>query len=811
MFAIDKLNKNKPLHAYIDKFDSCERRLTDTLDKFKRLNIKDTERISRIYETTNPSSGLLLKLREARMSLINCVQERHSLVQAKLNDVERYLQNYMSKRTEEATLSTETPGINDQNHNKNHLANKNLARLVNCLKFMLANSISLSKYDAQLEELMKDNKNNDDGLYDRAKSLRCDLIAKARKQIDLVSKSPSGLYDNLTALSCLNDQLNAALEQKLEANLKNVARFREFNESFHVIKSDIEKSMLELQEKGLGFVDFRALKAHCLEPIESFHEKLVADLESLSGKVERYSLLAHRLEGSLKDVEAKFMNKIEFSMSRLDGIIQKNNLDTSASNTANDFENMESRLNYLKSIKLFLTSAQLKTDIEILQQLGSQLQQRGLQQRSHECVRIKYLDLVCRIDGEIKELEQEFAKWKAIVGKSTKLLDLIRATHEQLAKISLAGNRCDRVNSTEINNQSCSFNTSELLNGLEELSTNSLEYRIELKENKSLCQLIDFLKFEVLATLLENEPVKQEVAEFSCQATIRSCSIRLIVDNVLEEWRQVVDKTNHKIGKLERFKKTLADLDARLNKVREQIFNWEVYLNRECLAGVDLVNFQAIVGKRAELEGLLRTMEKKETDTQHLFKVCLNANRHNLNGSRQNQQLILNLKERWCSLKAVTKDKLLHIQSLWMLLTDLNDQMENFYMVLEKTETFYRHTCQAGNNPRVVFKLIQELYLTIQDDFKLIKYLNESFVNFSKLASYFAFFDLLNKLKEKFMSLSNAWDSLHNEIAVKIKNVRFVYSLFNRIIGIRIFFLIFLLPFFRAESMRIRCARIAMA
>lgn len=194
---------------------------------------------------------------------------------------------------------------------------------------------------------------------------------------------------------------------------------------------------------------------------------------------------------------------------------------------------------------------------------------------------------------------------------------------------------------------------------------------------------------------------------------------------------------------------------------------------------IDILNFEfnSFKGKKNDLESLLETLKKKDTEIQHLFKVCLNANRSNLSGNKQNQQLIVNLKERWSSLKTITKDKLFLIQNLWMLLTDLNDQMENFYMVLEKTENFYRNTVNVGNNPRIVFKLIQELYFTIQDDFKLIKYLNESFVNFSKLANYFSFFELLEKLKQKFMSLNNEWDSLHNEIAVQIKNVSNFYFL----------------------------------
>lgn len=134
----------------------------------------------------------------------------------------------------------------------------------------------------------------------------------------------------------------------------------------------------------------------------------------------------------------------------------------------------------------------------------------------------------------------------------------------------------------------------------------------------------------------------------------------------------------------------------------------------------------------------------------------------------------MNIKERWNNLKLVAKEKGYLVQNLWILLSDLNDQMQNFFMVLEKTDTFYRSVVDVrnNNNPRIVFKLIQELYLTIQDDCKLIKYLNESFVNFSKIASYFSALELLNKMKEKFMALNNEWDNLHNEIAIKIKNSR---------------------------------------
>ena len=394
----------------------------------------------------------------------------------------------------------------------------------------------------------------------------------------------------------------------------------------------------------------------------------------------------------------------------------------------------------------------------------------------------RYLDLTCRIDIEIKDLEQEFAKWKLIVSKSTKLLSLIRTTHEQLAKISLNSGKCDRVNSTEINS---SFNTSEVLNGLnglDDFSTNSLEYRIELnRDNKTLSQLIDFLKFDVLGNLNENEKLKEEIVDLNARLSMKSCSIKSIVDNVLVEWKLVNEKTNVKIVKLEKFKQSLSHLDCKLNKVREQVFGWEAYLNQECFASLDLVNYETILVKKNELESLQETLKKKEAETQHLFKVCLAANRNNLNGNKQNQMLIINIKERWNNLKVVAKEKGYLVQNLWILLSDLNDQMQNFFLVLEKTDTFYRSVIDVrnNNNPRVVFQMIQELYMTIKDDFKLIKYLNETFVNFGKVASYFSALELLNKMKEKFMALNSEWDSLHNEIAIKIKNVSFKIQILN--------------------------------
>lgn len=266
---------------------------------------------------------------------------------------------------------------------------------------MLAHNITLSQYEKQLDELLAEG-TSDESLYTRCRSIRNDKIIKFRRQIDMVSKSPDGLYDNLTGLYCLNEQLNSSLGQSLGNCKKHIEKFRSYNEKFHRLRSEIEKNIFDLQEQGLCFIEFRSMKANCLDPIESFYTRLVTDIESVNNKVERYHKLSGQLESALTDIETKLNNKITNHLTKLDDIIKKNNLINQMSE--NDFENVESRLNYLKSIKGYLSSVQLKSDIEVVQQLGAQLQQKGYafdlvpklnmdgttqQQSNHEAIRIK--------------------------------------------------------------------------------------------------------------------------------------------------------------------------------------------------------------------------------------------------------------------------------------------------------------------------------------------------------------------------------------------------------------------------------------
>ena len=64
-----------------------------------------------------------------------------------------------------------------------------------------------------------------------------------------------------------------------------------------------------------------------------------------------------------------------------------------------------------------------------------------------------------------------------------------------------------------------------------------------------------------------------------------------------------------------------------------------------------------------------------------------------------------------------TKKKILLMLNLWISLYDLYDQIENFYLVLNKTVTFYRNTLlTVSESFGLTLRLVQELYETIKDD-----------------------------------------------------------------------------------------------
>jgi hypothetical protein len=73
-------------------------------------------------------------------------------------------------------------------------------------------------------------------------------------------------------------------------------------------------------------------------------------------------------------------------------------------------------------------------------------------------------------------------------------------------------------------------------------------------------------------------------------------------------------------------------------------------------------------------------------------------------------------------------------------------------------------------------KFIESLYNTIRDDDKLLKYLNQSYMNVMMMAAKFVLFRNSENFKQKILFINSKWDALHNDICAKIKKVYILNS-----------------------------------
>ncbi len=784
-------SNNNLLKTFISDFEKCESSIVNTLNKFKSLNIKDIERIEKFRDLTSPCSCLLEQICKYKSDSIEYIKDKNNLIEAKLNEIENFLEIFNKKLSEELKIDLDQDIVVQNSNNRQMISCKSLTKIINCIKFMINNNIELNKYNQFLDEhSLSENKNE---IYAKKIKKFKEITKKIKKQVEITTCS-NGIYELLIRLNSLNEQLNKELMSGSHIHLFNTDSFNKYLEKFLIIRIDLEKQLIYIQELCLNFIDFRTLKTNILDPIENFYNQQKNDLEILNKSFKKLKSMISQVNNDLAEIEDKLtLNKPD---SLLNKIIEKNQLDITS-----EFQNVETKLNFYRDIKNLLCEIQLKADIEIIQQLGEQLKQKGiclpgekkrydfikliikslkilkfifLSVLDHEMIRIKYLDLNCSVNTELEKLESEFENWKLLVSKSKLLIDLFKYSHEKLSNITFNFSKqsddtsilyFENISNATIKDDSNLFNESVLVNS-------NLYSKIEMSNNKTLNQFIDILKLDLQTKLKENEVNKQEIIHLSKLEILKNSFNLDFINDILVEWNLINEKIQLKLSKLERFKKYLEDLDLKLNKIKENLSEWENQIEKGSIIQMDMNDFQVTLSKKNYLQSISDQWTKKDADAQTLFRLCLNVNKNSLNENKQNQAIVLNLKHRWQNIRLLIKEKIFLIQNIWIQLNDLNDQMENFYLVIVKTDQFYRNTLTTtNNNPKMFLKLIQELYFTIQEDFKLVKYLNDSYNNFSKLASYFSLIKLLNSFKEKFYRINSEWDQLHNEIAVKIKMV----------------------------------------
>ncbi|RMZ97858.1 hypothetical protein BpHYR1_020011, partial [Brachionus plicatilis] len=585
-----------------------------------------------------------------------------------------------------------------------------LDQYLNCVKYLQTNDVELSKWQFCVERLRIE---ADQECHKQKMCSLDERIQKLRQLIRVIG-SKDGLFEQLLALKDLCSVVESA-DFKLSSD---EAKLVSLKQHFIDLTLKIEKSITQCQ-----IVDFDFFNQNCLKNIESKLNASICSFLQINDLSKQFSTKLNKINVTLGQIEAE--------------------LAAESGQFIKDLSGYEQKVANLKSLKSALTDTELRSEIEQTQHLSERLQTT----HQFQATKIKYLDMCCDLDKLINRHDLEHDHLRQIVHKSQQLLDLIKQSHEQLSQFKI----------------------------------NKREERIESEH--SVDQMLNFIKLNVLQRLKQNELIKNDILDLY-SSYLNACTrdhavdlIKDIVDKLLFEWDSINERCLGKIKKFEAFKTKLTDVDRRLNKIREYLQSMESYVRYEMFAGFDLTDMRQIVAKKAELENLLSCLAKKDAGTESVLKQALNMYEANV----QQMSFVTNLKSRWHDLKIVIRDKILKLSNIWLF---LNDQIENFYLILNKTEDFYTNILLSANYLVIdeceiknfelskytgFFRLIEDLYATINEDNKLIKYLNESFINFSKYVHDFESTQCLEKIRHKLLEINSRWDALHNDIAIKIR------------------------------------------
>jgi hypothetical protein len=782
-----KLLEKNGLKLYLSDLQICEQELDDSLKKLKNIShVKSTKKIQEICNLTTKCTEFKSLLKENRSNLTKLVIEQNNSFENELNSIESNIKNYLNQ----VYLD-----FDDEQKPENILND-----LIISFKIMQSTDLDLSKYEIRLEHLTSNsdflNKNLERNLelIDRLKLLK-DKIKSLRKEIRYFMNK-NGLYEEIVKLKDLNNFLIA----NSVIDLSKREQFLQKRTEFYTIKRNLEKQIKnsDLENVNLNF-NMNKFSRYCLDKIELNLNKLSNDYNRLIDQLNSYINLMSKIEYCLNESEEKFNETL------------RQNSESSSSSLL--------KLDYLKEIKQHILNPRFKNDYDTLLELGTILENtkaigifndkasysslfKDENNFKHKRVQVKYLDFLCSLDQATKHIEFELSNEKEMVSKANRLLEILKHSHKLLAEVTLNKSKTKLEQSVTnfeestlmLNDENCIYNAStNTLNDAANFAFSSLYFDpIQVAEknefnasSKTINQLTDFVKHDIIEKLNENEPIIRDLKDFLSGEKQNSSLSKEMVEKILYEWSFVNEKCVKKFKKLENFKQKISDLDAKLKQVRSMIIKNETYLDNESFKGIDLTNYTHILNIKRELENLADLLKKKDSEIESLFKYCLSANKNYLHSNKLNQTVIMNLKTRWSNLKCTIDEKLSKLNSIWTLLCDINDQIENFLLVLNKTESFYKNILlsekkttlnynenNSQNNQHNILKLIEDLYFTIKDDYKLIKYLNESYVKFTKFVANLDCFESLEPIKKKLLSINSKWDGLHNEIAIKINLVR---------------------------------------
>jgi hypothetical protein len=726
------------LKTLLDKSNRIEAELRSIVDRCSTTTIHTSMHVENLFGLVNECECELTALRGQQTRLVELLNEKRYRIKAKLVDIEHFL-NYIRHKYDAC--------MDKIDFTSNSRVIQNFDQYIGFLLDMHTNWTKLIS-----------TKNELDSLGDQL------------KQQQSIDDHDRDIDDEIELLTRLNDAISPYLEHiEFVRSCNYLDMLQEFN--------DVIKKILRFDEDPRSVIGtsqpfndaddlkylfnrFNSLKANILvrlndeHPIIYLNKRKYLDLiencewkfneillnsQTQREKIANYRTLAIDIETRLQNIEDKLrltddnqyqlivIDDCNFDFKKFEEqfavyVKLKDSLQCDVlRKSLNFFYELECDLERMRRY-----SGQLPIDEQLLKDLDAL--------PVYETLRVKQTHLTGRLDNKLKELESEFANWKYIAKKSRRLLDLITFNYKQLKQIT------DKHKSFK-------------------------QYRI-IENQKELLNIINKLKYEVLESLYKNSYMKNEVLDLVKKVNIKSRNMQSLVEKIISNWTGLIDKVKKQIHKYESLNKKINNLDVNLTKLDGKITILETYLKRDFYKDLHLesINSKQITKKQMELKNFLKCLHK-----QNAYVVgLLDYTKMNL----CNGDMVQSLGDRWSGLKTIINNKHIELENLFASMQDLQEQIEKCHVVLNKTETLFLSNLHENN-----LKYINNLYAIINDDYELIKCLNKSYMNAMKTFGE-SIFNENNVFKEKVYAVNKRWDYLHNEVAVKIKAVKFNFISF---------------------------------
>lgn len=308
-----------------------------------------------------------------------------------------------------------------------------------------------------------------------------ELAQKLTSQVRLISRrhcDGDGLLDHLISLRDLSTHVVS-----LDPNSTDTCVVMSARDRLLSLKHRLEK--LITGRDFIAMIDLNVILGEISE-IESIINRLIERRSEIDNLIASYRMQSERVNDGLCEIELLLG-------------VRSDDL-----NHDEDSVELEIRASRLKSARVNLTTGQLKIEFDRLHEFAKRLDDARvtLDSHSYERHRIRYYDLVVRLDKYIKGAESGLGDLKRITDKSQMLLELIKNSHSILASVCLR-----RGGSGVVSADKCEFlNFSSV--GIE---TDSGGQHHHQDSSRTINEWIDLLRTKVMCRLNQHEPIKAEI------------------------------------------------------------------------------------------------------------------------------------------------------------------------------------------------------------------------------------------------------------------------------------------------------------